>query len=93
MAKFQVSMEDELLARLDEYADRNFTTRSGAVSLACNQLIMADDIRRSTLSLAFSMKRIAESNEIDEQTKKELQSFEMLAKMFSGVSDSSNVLD
>lgn len=87
MAKFQVSMEDELLARLEEYADRNYTTRSGAISLACNQLIMADDVRRSLRAMAFAMKRIAESNEIDEQSKQDLQTFETLAKMISGTSE------
>lgn len=84
MAKFQVSMDDELLARVEDYADRNYTTRSGAISLACNQLVMADDVRRSICTMALAMKRIAESNEVDEKTKEELRTFEALANMFAG---------
>lgn len=87
MAKVQISIDDGLLSRLDEYADRNYTTRSGAVSLACNQLIMADDMRRSIRTMALAMKRIADSNEIDEQSKEELKAFEMLAQMMSGTAD------
>lgn len=87
MAKFQVSMDDELLARIEEYADRNYTTRSGAISLACNQLVMADDMRRAIRTMALAMKRIAESNEIDEQSKTDLQAFEMLAKMMTGTAE------
>lgn len=87
MVKFQVSMDDELFAKIEDYADRNYTTRSGAISLACNQLVMADEVQRAIRTMALAMKRIAESNEIDEQSKEELKSFEMLAKMFSGTAD------
>lgn len=84
MAKFQVSMDDELFRRIEDYADRNYITRSGAIALACNQLVMADDMRQAICDMAVSMARIAESNEIDEQAKEDLKAFHTLAKMFSG---------
>ena len=87
MARVQISIDDSLLARLDEYADRNFTTRSGAISLACNQLIMTDDVRRSIRTISIAMKRIAESNVIDDQSKEDLKSFELLAQMISGTAE------
>ena len=87
MAKVQISIDDSLLARLDEYADRNFTTRSGAISLACNQLIMTDDVRRSIRTISIAMKRISESNVIDDQSKEDLKAFELLAQMMSGTAE------
>ena len=87
MAKVQISIDDGLLSRLDDYADRNFTSRSGAISWACNQMIMADDLRRSLRTVAIAMKRIADSNEIDEKSKEELRAFEMLAEMVSGTAE------
>ena len=87
MVKFQVSMDDELFAKIEDYADRNYTTRSGAISLACNQLVMTDEIQRAIRTMALAMKRIAESNEIDEQSKEDLRHFEYLAKIFSGTAE------
>lgn len=87
--KVQITMDESLLSRLDEFVDRNFSTRSGAISLACTQMLMSEDIRMSIRTIAIAMKRIAESNEIDEQSKEDLKSFELLAKM---ISDSSQLL-
>lgn len=87
VAKFQVSMDDELARRLEDYADRHFMTRSGVVTMACNQLILTEDVQRAIKSIAMSMKRIAESNKIDEKTKEDLREMEILAKMFSGNSE------
>lgn len=83
MARFQVSMDDDLFNRLEEYADRNYISRSGAVCMAVNQFIMADDMRRAISDMAITMRRIAESNEIDDKSKAELKAFELLAQMFN----------
>ena len=88
MAKFQVSMDDELATRLEEYADRHFMTRSGVVTLACNQLLLTEDVQRSIKTIALAMRRIADSNKIDDKSKEELREFELLAKMFAGTSES-----
>lgn len=87
MAKFQVSMDDELATRLEEYADRHFMTRSGVVTMACNQLLLTEDVQRSIKTIALAMRRIADSNKIDDKSKEELREFELLAKMFAGTSE------
>lgn len=82
LMKFQVNMDDALFERLEEYADSHYITRSGAVALACNQMIMTDDISKAICSMAVSMKRIAENNEIDEGAKSDLRTFMTLAELF-----------
>ena len=32
MAKIMISIDDELLEKVNSYADRNYTTRSGAIT-------------------------------------------------------------
>lgn len=81
--KFQVNMDDELFNKLEEYADSHFITRSGAVAIACNQLIMTDELSKAICSMAVSMHRIAENNVVDEQAKSELRSFMALAELFA----------
>ena len=36
--KVNISLDDELMKRLDDYADRNYMSRSGLISLACTQI-------------------------------------------------------
>lgn len=81
--KVQITMDESLLSRLDDFVDRNFSTRSGAIALACTQMLLSDDIRVSIRTIANAMKRIAESNEIDEQSKEDFKQFELLAKALS----------
>ena len=44
MAKVQITMPDELLAKLDDYADRNYTTRSGAITMMVNNYLVSREL-------------------------------------------------
>lgn len=83
MAKVQISIDDELLSKLDDFANRNFFTRSGAISMAVSSMIMSDDIKRAIVSMSVSMRRIADAGSIDEKAKEDLIAFENLAKLLS----------
>ena len=39
MAKVQISIDDGLLARIDDYADSNYMSRSGLITFATNQFL------------------------------------------------------
>lgn len=82
-AKVQISIDEGLLARLDEFADRNFCTRSGAVSMAVSQLVLQDELQRSLRSMALAMQRIAENGELDEQSKNDMKQIQALVQIMS----------
>ena len=82
-AKVQISIDETLLKKLDDYADRSFCTRSGAIAMAVSQLVMQDELQRAIRTMAMAMQRIAENNEIDEQSKQELAQFQAVAAMIS----------
>lgn len=82
-AKVQISIDETLLKKLDDFADRSFCTRSGAIAMAVSQLVMQDELQRSIRTMAVAMQRIAENNEIDEQSKQELAQFQAVAAMIS----------
>lgn len=87
MAKIQISINDDLLKRVDEYADQTFNTRSGTISLALNQLLISSDVVRSINTMSLAMQKIADSGEIDAESRKELEDFERLSKMLvNGIS-------
>lgn len=83
--KVNVTLDDELMQRLDSYADENYMSRSGFISLACTQFLNAADVSRAVRDMAFAMRKIADKGEIDDETKQQLEDFERLSKMlYSG---------
>lgn len=87
MAKLQISMEDELLARVDDYADRHYMTRSGFLALAATQLLLQDEVQKSIRTMALAFKTIAETGKVSEKTMKELEDFQKLAANLAGVGE------
>jgi len=84
MAKLSISLDDKLLARVDEYAAHNYTSRSGCISYALTQMLTADEVARALSSLALTMAKISENSCIDEQSRKELQEFAAVAALVVG---------
>lgn len=82
--KVQVTMDEALAKKLDDYADRNYTTRSGAVSLAVSQLIHADETRQALISLAVACQRIADTGTVDDDTMNAINELAVTCKVLSG---------
>lgn len=80
--KMTVSLDEKFLALVDEYADKNFMTRSGLVQLALNQFFQQQQIVDSWNRIADLMEQVAEKNEVTPEVKKELDDFERLARLF-----------
>lgn len=83
MAKVQISIDDALLAKIDQYADANYMSRSGFISLATSQYLHGADTVNAVKELSVCMRRIADNGNIDEQSKKDLEDFEALARLLA----------
>jgi metal-responsive CopG/Arc/MetJ family transcriptional regulator len=82
--KVNVSLDDDLMRRIDECADANYMTRSGFITLACTQYLNAADVTRAISDMALAMRKIADKGMVDNETLEQLQDFERIAKMLSG---------
>lgn len=83
MAKVQISMDNELLAKIDKFASSNYMSRSGFISLATSQYLQSAETFKAIKDLSACMRRIADNGNIDEQSKKELEEFETFARLFA----------
>lgn len=83
MAKVQITLDDELLERVDTYADENYMSRSGLLSLAATQFLNAADVSRAVKELSLAMQKIAETGRLDHDTIEQLEDFERLAKFLT----------
>ena len=82
--KIQISIDDELAERIDSYAKKTYTSRSGLISIACTQYLMASELPLQINALTHACRTIAEKNELDPDTIAQLQDFERFAKMLTG---------
>lgn len=83
--KVQVSINDSLLQRADEYCNNNYMTRSAFISFAMTQALNQADTINAINVIADAMKKIAITGTIDEDTKKKLEDFERISKLLTGI--------
>lgn len=79
--KVNITLDDELLTRVDTYADRNYMSRSGLLSLAVTQYLNSNEMVLAISDMALSMRKIADAGKVDHETIEQLEDFERLAKM------------
>lgn len=82
MAKINISIDDNLLERLDNYADLNYMTRSGVITSGLIQLFAQADVITSINKLSLAFQKIADTGEVDEATRKELEDYKRFSELF-----------
>lgn len=82
--KVQISLDDELFVRIDKLAKKNYMSRSGLISQACISYLITNEVVYAVKDIALSMRKIADTGEVDIETRIQLEDFERIAKMISG---------
>lgn len=70
--KIQMSLSDDLVKRLDNYSKINYLSRSAAVTIAVTQFLNANEFTSMMYDMSMAMRKIADTGELDEETKKQL---------------------
>lgn len=83
MAKINISIDDELLEKIDNLAEDNFTSRSGFISMGMNEFVKSKEIISAIKSMSVSMAKIATLGTIDDDTQKELETFQAICGMLT----------
>lgn len=80
MAKVGITIDDDLLAKVDLYADEMFTSRSGLITHSLTQWIFMHESTTALCRLASAMEKIAEQGEITPEALNELKDLERLVR-------------
>jgi metal-responsive CopG/Arc/MetJ family transcriptional regulator len=83
MAKVNVTIPDELLKRVDDYADSNYTSRSGLITLATSEFLNAKEAMSMIKNLSLAIGKIAETGNVDDETLGIIHDFERWTKIVS----------
>lgn len=78
--KVQLSMNDELVARIDAYAEKNYLTRSGFVSQACTQYLASVEMVQALTGMAKALRQIADVGKVTEEDMRKLEDYERFIK-------------
>lgn len=82
--KINVTIDENLLKRADVYADDNYMSRSGLMSIALTQYLNQNDILKAVTDISVSMRKIADNKELTEEEINQLKDFETFSKMLIG---------
>lgn len=81
MKKVQISIDDDLLERVDNYAESNYMSRSGLITVACNQYLNQFEVVLAIKDLSLAMQKIAKDKAINEDLIEQLEDFERVSRM------------
>lgn len=84
MKKLGITMRDELVERLEEFAEENYMSRSGAISLAVSQFLAGKELTKAIKELADSMSKMADKGMITEEDKAKVESIAQTVALLSG---------
>lgn len=71
--KMQISLDDSLAKRIDDYADKNYMSRSGLISLACAQFLNSAEVVGVVKEMGVAINKIADMGGVDEDTQKQIE--------------------
>lgn len=83
VAKINISIDEELLAKIDNLAESSYTTRSGLIAVVMRDYIKSKELLDTLDYIKTSIDKIASThgNTLDEDTLKELDTFKTLCKL------------
>lgn len=84
MAKVQISIDEELLERVDQYATKNYLSRSGFITLALSEKLNQVEVFSAIKQLQVALTSIASKDTISEADLEQLRKFEIIANMMLG---------
>lgn len=82
--KFQVSMEKDLVEKIDDYAKKNYTSRSGFLALCATQYIQSKEFTSNLPQFIDVLKSAIESDNLDSDAKEKLYDIDRACRVIRG---------
>ena len=79
--KMTISVSDELAKRVEEYAERNYTSKSAVFAQGANNILLQEALAFNMGQIAIAFKKIADTNKLDADSEKKLNDFMTIANL------------
>ena len=81
--RVNMTLNNELLERIDNYAKSNYMNRSSDVSFACNQFLISNELQSLLVDMKRALQTIANKETITDEQLKELEKFENICDLIT----------
>lgn len=78
--KVQITLDDDLMKRVDVFADENYMSRSGLISVAVTKYLNESEAFKAIKEMTLLMRKIADTGCVDHDTLEQLEDFERLSR-------------
>lgn len=84
--KVTISLDDNVLKRIDDYAKKNGVKRSGLISIACMEYLDAKDSLKAVEAISLVMRQFVDNSDekLDDKTFQEFEDFERMVRLLRG---------
>ena len=78
MAKVQISINDDLLERIDQYCKQNFIARGFFISLIASKHLQTEQLMQTLAALQAAMEAISTGRELTPEQEQELEEYKRI---------------
>lgn len=82
MSRVNMNINEELLARIDSYAEKNYMTRSAVMCFAVNQFLVGQETKEYYQTMLQLMKEFALRGTLNDEQKQILEQVEKVCAAF-----------
>lgn len=81
--RVNMTINDDLLARIDTYAKANFMSRSSVVGFACNQFLVQHELQSLLVDMNRAMRKIADEGNLDDEQLKQIEQWNSMMRLLT----------
>lgn len=82
--KVQLSINDKLMERVDDFAEKNYYNRSSLFQVAMTEYLNAKEMQSLLPEMVACMRSIADNGNIDDETQAKINDIERLMRIVTG---------
>lgn len=79
--KIQISIDDELLKKVDAFAKKNYMSRSAVLAQGAFALIQSREISQALPEVLERLNDLSRDNDLDDDTKREVSDLQAAARL------------
>lgn len=81
--RVNITLNDELLSKIDTYAKSNYMNRSSVVSFACNQFLLQNELQSLLIDVKRAMQKIADTGSVTQEQLNQLEKVVTICELFN----------
>jgi metal-responsive CopG/Arc/MetJ family transcriptional regulator len=80
--KVQISVDRDVLDRIDDYCNQHYMSRSGFLAFSASQVISSEETVKLLKQMNGLLSRVAETGKMDDQTRADLDKLSRVVALF-----------